>query len=139
MKLERITYTDYYGEERTEDFYFNLTTAEITEMNLMTTGGMDKQLQKIYDAKDVPKAMSFFKNLILKSYGEKSADGRRFIKSDDISEEFAQTEAYSILFMRLISEEHAGEEFIKGVIPKDLAAKMSEMEANGTLPDALKK
>ena len=96
MKKETVTYTDYNGTERTEDFYFNLTKAEIMEMEMGTTGGLVEMIKRIVAAQDAPAIIKVFKDLILKAYGEKSPDGKRFIKSDEISTAFSQTEAYMV-------------------------------------------
>lgn len=130
MLKRTITYTDYNGVERKEDFYFNLSKAELAEMELGTTGGYSEMVQKIIDTKDVPSLIGIFKNLVLKAYGVKSDDGRRFIKSDKLSEEFTQTEAYSILFMELANNADAAQKFINGVIPKDLADEVSKQKTN---------
>lgn len=121
MLKKTIKYTDFDGEERTEDFYFNLTKAEIMEMNLTTYGGLDKMIEKIIAAKDTPKIVALFKDLVLKSYGIKSDDGKRFIKNDKIREEFSQTEAYSELFMELATNEDAAIGFVNGIVPKELS------------------
>lgn len=118
MLKKTITYTDYDGNERTEDLYFNLSKAELMELEMSVDGGWAERMQKIVDAKDLPTLSRIFKDIILKSYGEKSADGRRFIKSERLSEAFAQTEAYSELFMELISKEGAAAEFMSKVIPQ---------------------
>lgn len=127
MLKKTITYTDYNGVERTEDFYFNLTKAEIMEMELSTTGGLAEMIKKIVAAQDTPTIIKIFKSLILKAYGEKSADGKRFIKSDELSEAFAQTEAYSILFMELATDADAGSKFVNGIVPGDTGK-------NGSVP-----
>jgi hypothetical protein len=121
MLKKTITYNDYNEVERTEDFYFNLTKAEIMEMEMGTAGGMAEMIQRIVQAQDSPSIINIFKKIILKAYGEKSADGRRFMKSDEISEGFAQTEAYSILFMELATNADAASAFINGIIPSDVA------------------
>ena len=121
MLKKTIKYTDFDGEERTEDFYFNLTKAEIMEMNLTTYGGLDKMIEKIIAAKDTPKIVNLFKDLVLRSYGIKSDDGKRFIKNDKIREEFVQTEAYSELFMELATDEDAAINFVNGIVPKELS------------------
>lgn len=120
MLKKRIKYTDYDGNEREEDFYFNLTKAEIAELELSTEGGLEQLIEKIIDAKDTAKIIKFFKKIILMSYGEKSLDGKRFVKKDELTEEFTQTEAYSELFMELATDENAASAFINGIIPKDL-------------------
>ena len=117
MIKKTITYTDYNGRERTEDFYFNLTEAEISEMEYGVTGGLSGMLTKIINADDMPRIIEVFKNLILKSYGEKSDDGKRFIKSEELSTAFSQTEAYSKLFMELGNNDEAASEFINGIMP----------------------
>lgn len=117
MYIKAITYTDYDGEERTENFCFNLNKAEIAEMDLSATGGLESTIKEIIAAKDNAKLVQLFKGLILKAYGVKSPDGRRFIKSAQLSEEFSQTEAYSELFMELASDANAAAEFINKITP----------------------
>lgn len=118
MLNKPITYTDYDGNSRTENFMFNLTKAELAELNLTTEGGLQTVIQKIIDSRDVPEITKWFKKIIMMAYGEKSPDGRRFVKSPELTEEFLQTEAYSELFMELISDENAAAAFINGIIPQ---------------------
>ena len=118
MLTKSITYTDYDGVERTENFMFNRTKAELAELNLTTEGGLQAVIQKIIDSRDIPELTKWFKKIVTMSYGEKSADGRRFIKSQELTEEFLQTEAYSELFVELITDENAAAAFINGIIPK---------------------
>ena len=118
MLKKTMTYTDYDGNERTEDFYFNLTKAELTEMEMSHDGGLVKLIEKIVAEQDVKRIIEIFKDLILNAYGEKSADGRRFIKNAEIKESFAQTEAYSDLFMELASDADSAAEFVNGIIPQ---------------------
>lgn len=120
MFKKTITYTDYNDVPRTETFYFNLTKAEVLEMELSTTGGLSAMIQGVIDAKDTPQLIKIFKELVLKSYGEKSPDGRRFIKSPEITEAFAQTEAYSDIFMELATNDEAATAFVQGITPKGL-------------------
>lgn len=120
MIKKTMTYVDYNGEERTEDFYFNLTKAELTEMQLSTDGGLQQFLERIVAAKDTRQIIEVFKSLILKAYGEKSPDGKRFIKSKELSEAFSQTEAYSDLFMELATDDKAAAAFINGIVPANL-------------------
>ena len=128
MLKKTITYTDYDGNERKEDFYFNLNKAEIMEMEMSTAGGMAESIQKIVDAKDTPAIIRVFKDLVLKAYGVKSDDGRRFVKSKELSEEFAQTEAYSQIFMELATDADAAAKFVNGIVPADLAQKAAEQQ-----------
>ena len=125
MIKEPITYTDYNGIERTEDFYFNLTKAEIMEMEMSTTGGLAEMIQRIVAAKDQPAIIKIFKDLILKAYGEKSADGKRFMKSEEIRLGFEQTEAYSQLFMKLATDADAAAKFVNGIVPADMTQQAS--------------
>lgn len=118
MLHKTITYTDYNGTERTEDFYFNLTEAEVMEMEMSTSGGLAEMINRIVAAQDAPSIIAVFKKLLLKAYGVKSPDGKRFIKSDALSEEFSQTEAYSQLFMELATNSDKASEFVNGIVPK---------------------
>lgn len=123
MFAKTITYTDFNDVERTETFYFNLSKAEIAEMQLTTDGGLTEKLQKIIDSKDQAEIFKMFKYLILKAYGEKSPDGKRFVKSEEISEAFSQTAAYDEFFMEIGTNSDAAQAFVNGIIPKDLPAK----------------
>ena len=119
MLKKTITYTDYNGSERTEDFYFNLSKAEVMEMEMSTSGGLSGTIQRIVAAQDAPAIIKIFKDLILKAYGVKSPDGKRFIKSEELATEFSQTEAYSILFMELSTDADAASEFVTGIVNVD--------------------
>ena len=119
MLKKTVTYTDYNGVERTESFYFNLTKAEIVEMELGVDGGWTARMQKIIDSKDGPTIMREFKKLIMMSYGEKSEDGKRFVKSKELSENFIQTEAYNKIFMDIVTDSKAAAEFANGILPED--------------------
>ncbi len=133
MFTKKITYTDYRGTSRTEEFLFNLNKAELAEMELSTVGGMHDMLKKIMETNDMPQIVKIFKQLILKSYGEISTDGKRFIKSPELSEAFSQTEAYSELFMELASNPDAAAAFVNGVIPADMSKVAIESENNGNI------
>lgn len=119
MWKETITYTDYFGEERTEDFRFNLSKAECAERQMkFAGGGYGEFLRKIVEAKDAEKIVEYFKQFLLDSYGEISPDGRRFIKSPELSKAFSETEAYSILYMKLATDDQFAADFVNGVVPK---------------------
>lgn len=120
MLKKPITYVDYNGEERTEDFFFNLSKAELMEMELSTTGGLTEMLRGIIKSKDIPEMSKFFKKIVCAAYGIKSSDGKRFIKSEEITNEFLQTEAYSNLYMELVTDDKAAAEFINNIMPHDL-------------------
>ena len=129
MLKKIITYTDYNGVERTEPFYFNLSKAELMEMELGVTGGMTEMLNKIIAAKDSPSLMKTFKEMIMKAYGVKSDDGKRLIKSEELSIAFTQTEAYSVLFMELITDDKAAADFVNGIIPNEIQAEVAAQTA----------
>ena len=118
MLKKEITSTDFNGVTTTEAYYFNLTQAEVTEMEMGTTGSFSEMLQRIIDARDMASIIKVVKDLILKSYGIKSLDGKRFEKSPEISEAFAQTNAYSVLFMELATDDNAAADFVNGIMPE---------------------
>ena len=129
MRKETITYTDYFGAEQTRDFYFHYSEAELAKMELGTTGGITRFVEKIVQTKDNPKLTELFESFILDAYGEKSEDGQRFIKNDEVREGFKQTPAYSILFMKLMTDDEALAEFITQVIPEDVRTRAAKVEA----------
>ena len=124
MLSKKIKYVDYNGVERDETFLFNLSKAELMEMELGTTGGLADMIKNIVAAQDTPSIVKIFKELVLKAYGEKSPDGKRFIKVDEkgnpLSIGFSQTEAYSNLFMELATDADAAAKFVRGIIPGDI-------------------
>lgn len=129
MLKRTFTYTDFFGVERKEDCFFNLSKAEIMEMQFSYANGLDTALQKIIDTKDKVKLAEMFKELLLKSYGEPSEDGRRFIKSKELSDAFSQTKPYELLYMELATDEKAALAFVNGIIPSDVAKEIEkEME-----------
>ena len=120
MLKKTVTYVDYNGVVRTEDFYFNLSKAEVAEMELSVEGGFSKMLEEIVKSNDNVRIVELFKQMVLKAYGEKSADGKRFVKSKELSEAFSQTEAYSEIFMELALDEKAAAAFVNGIMPANL-------------------
>lgn len=124
MLKKTVTCVDYNGVEYTDDYYFNLTKAEIMKMEMGVAGGLAEKLQKIIATNDAVKIMEFFEELVLKAYGEKSDDGKRFIKSPEISAAFSQTEAYSTIFMELALDAEKAAEFVNGIVPADLAKQL---------------
>ena len=120
MLKKTIKYTDYNGVEREEDFFFNLNKTELMEMEISTEGGFAEKIQTIVKTKDNAAILKTFKEIILKAYGVKSDDGKRFMKSDTLRTEFEQTEAYSELFMELATNADAASAFINGIIPKNM-------------------
>lgn len=139
MLKKTITYEDFNGVTRTEDFYFHLSKAELLEMELINhkDGGMTEVLQNIIKEEDGQKIVDTFKMLILGSYGQKSPDGREFIKNEALKTSFAQTEAYSQLFIELGTEAEKGAEFIRGIVPSDLQQSIDEELKNSPEPAAV--
>jgi hypothetical protein len=135
MLKETVTYVDFNGIERKEDVYFNLTQSELMEMELGTEGGFAEKLQKLVDAQDGPGLFKNFKDIIKKAYGVKSDDGKRFIKSPELSEEFTQTPVYDQIFMKLVTDDKEAARFINGIVPKELS---EQAAANGTHPALMK-
>lgn len=123
MIKERIKYTDFNGEEREEDFYFNLTEAELTELQLSYNGGLDGLIKKIVDTKDQGELIKIFKEIVLLAYGEKSGDGKYFLKNDEIRTKFASTQAYSDIFMSLVTDDKKASDFVNGVVPASIREK----------------
>lgn len=122
MLKKTITFTDYNGVSRTEDHYFNLNDAELMKLELGTVGGLSEQIKRVMSEQDVPTIMEIFDHLIDISYGRRSADGREFEKSEAITRSFKQTEAYSKLFMELVSKEGTASEFVNGIISRTVDA-----------------
>ena len=118
MLKKTITYEDYNGETRTEDFYFNLSKAELAEMELSHSGGFQAWINALIKSQDQAAILDAFKKIVLGAYGEKDPSGRRFIKSKELSEAFEQSPAYSELFFELISSEEAASAFVNGIVPK---------------------
>ena len=130
MFTKTITYEDYKGNTRTEDFYFNLNKAELVELELSTKGGLTVTMDRIIAAQDNVTLFKIFKDLVSKSYGVLSDDGRKFVKNQEVLDDFMQTEAYSIIFSELATNAEAAVEFFNNVIPQNLAKELAEEEAN---------
>ena len=120
MLKESITYTDFNGEERTEEFYFNLTKAELVELETSMHDGLSEAIKRIVAEDNQENIVKIFKEIILKAYGSKSIDGRRFIKNQEIRDDFAASEPYSVLFMKLATDAEAATAFVNGIVPTDL-------------------
>ena len=132
MLKKSITYVDYNDVERTETFYFNLSKAEIMELELSTTGGLAEMIEKIVELENTPELIKIFKEIILMSYGEKSDDGKRFIKSEQLSTNFSHTEAYSNLFMELATNSDSAADFMNAIIPKEVVPAAAIQNSNVT-------
>ena len=129
MIKKTISYTDYDGNQRTEDYYFNMSKPELIEWQASEVGGLDKKIDRISKEQDVAKLIELMKEMIQLSYGIKSDDGKRFIKNKEILDEFMQTEAYSELFMELSLNADKAAEFINGILPAGLAEEVKKIEA----------
>lgn len=129
MLKKTITYTDLNGISRTEDFYFNLSKPEVIKMQTSVKGGYDVQLKSIAANLNGGQIMEFFEELITKAYGEKSEDGRRFMKSEEISKSFVETPAYEVLFEELVTNDKAAADFVNGIMPADISAPKSNIPA----------
>lgn len=129
MRKETITYTDYNNVTRTEDFFFNLNEAELTALQYGVDGGLKEMLERIVKSNDNKQIMACFHELIAKSYGEKSPDGRRFVKSKELSEAFMQTEAYNELMLRFMTDANYSAEFINDVLA-DVTKRTKERRVN---------
>lgn len=134
MLKKTITYEDFNEETVSEDFFFHLSKAELVELEMSHEGGLAASLQRIIDAEDGKSIIAEFKNIILSAYGRRSDDGRRFIKSQSQRDEFESTEAYSTLFMELVTDTDAAIEFINGIIPKGMAEEVAKLTENQAAP-----
>lgn len=131
MLKKTVTYEDFDGNIRTEDLYFFISKSELTEMELTTPGGFTAKLERISNAQDGGEIMKVFKEIILKAYGEKSPDGRAFIKKRNgvsLAEEFEQTPAYDALFTELLLDPDKASAFINGIMPKDIMQEANKLQ-----------
>ena len=138
MLKKTITYTDYNGNQRTEDFWFNLNKSELIELGLSKNGGLGAMLQRIIKEQNGPEIIKVLKEILFKAYGEKSDDGKYFRKSEEISKNFSETEAYNELFMDIFSDPEKSIAFFKGILPQDIQAEIKEsdlLEGNNNLAD----
>lgn len=130
MFTKTVTYKDFDGNERTEVCRFNLSEPEIIEMETSYPGGLEQMLKKIIEEKDQQKILAVFKELILKSYGEKTPDGKRFVKSKELSEAFSQTGAYEQLYMQILRDIDFAIEFTNGIMPERVRQAASQVSAD---------
>lgn len=129
MLKKTITYKDFNDEEVSEDFFFHLSKAELVELEMSHQGGLSTWLEKIVAAEDGKSIIAEFKKIILSSYGKRSDDGKRFIKNQQLRDEFESTEAYSELFIELVTDAEAAAEFVRGVIPQGMAEEAIKIAA----------
>ena len=137
MFKKTITYSDFDGQSRTEDHYFNLSKAELIEMEMTTQGGYGRKMEAAIKAGEKSEIFKLIKELIVKSYGIKSPNGKTFIKSAEITNEFLQSEAYSVFLMDIISDAGKLSEFFNKIMPSDLRAQVEKMKKDGQLPEII--
>lgn len=125
MIKKTVTYTDFNGTERTENYYFHFSQAELLDMEMGVDGGFAERIKKMIDTKDQKELLKIIKKFVYDAYGVKSGDGRRFIKSEEVKAEFVESPAYSIIFMELVTDDEVAAEFVNGVIPDDMKAQYS--------------
>ena len=128
MIKKTIKYVDFNGTEREEDFYFHLSKSELLELSISKSGGLDVLMERLIKQKDVKEIFSIIKEFILRSYGEKSDDGKVLLKSDEISHRFMCTEAYDVLFTELVEDSNKALDFINGILPEDVRKKLAEAQ-----------
>lgn len=128
MLREEITYEDFNGDQVTDVFYFNLTQSELLDMEVSATGGLDAMVNRIVEARDAKSLLEVFKELVLKAYGVKSEDGKRFIKNDELRKEFVQSAAYDKLFVELATDDRKAIAWLSGVLPKGMAGDIEKAE-----------
>ena len=134
MLKKTITFDDLDGNPVTEDFYFNLTAADLAEMEMSREGGLKEHLKKLIETNNGEVIISTFKDIIIKSVGRRSEDGRRFLKSQDITDEFLQTDAYSVMFMELVTDANAAVLFVNAVVPRSLRGALDAPVVDVNLP-----
>lgn len=134
MLKKTMTFVDYEGNERTENHYFNLTKSECLKMEMSTNGGMTKLIIKLIEAQNMPEVMEIFENILFKAYGEKSMDGRQFIKSPELSTAFSQTPAYDQLFVTLCTDADEAAKFINAIIPDEAGQSGNNVVPMATQP-----
>lgn len=135
MLKKTIKYVDYNENEREEDFYFNLSKAELTEMEMSLNGGLSVMLKRLVQEKNGAELIRILKEIILKAYGEKSDDGKHFRKGEDLSKSFSETEAYNSLFMEIVSSPESAMEFVKGLLPSDVREEINKTELEESKKD----
>lgn len=128
MVKETVTFEDFNGVTRTQDYYFNMMESELIELQYSVQGGLASMLEAIIAAKNEPEIVKVFKKILLMSYGRKTPDGLGFEKSEELSRQFACTPAYSKIFTRMCQDENAMAEFINKLIPSDMAKKLDELQ-----------
>lgn len=128
MLRKEVEYKDFDGNDRKDVLWFHLNEVEITEMDIETSGGLVKYMESIIDTKDVNRLITIFKDLLIRSYGERSMDGKHFYKDDKIRNEFVSSAAYPVLYMEMVSDANKAVEFINGIVPSNIREQMAKIE-----------
>lgn len=128
MLRKEVEYKDFDGNDRKDVLWFHLNEVEITEMDLETSGGLVKYMESIIDTNDVNQLIAIFKDLLIRSYGERSMDGKHFYKDDKIRNEFVSSAAYPVLYMEMVSDADKAVEFINGIVPSNIREQMAKIE-----------
>lgn len=128
MLRKEVKYKDFDGNDRKDVLWFHLNEVEITEMDLETSGGLVKYMESIIDTNDVNQLIAIFKDLLIRSYGERSMDGKHFYKDDKIRNEFVSSAAYPVLYMEMVSDADKAVEFINGIVPSNIREQMAKIE-----------
>lgn len=128
MLRKEVEYKDFDGNDRKDVLWFHLNEVEITEMDLETSGGLVKYMESIIDKNDVNQLITIFKDLLIRSYGERSMDGKHFYKDDKIRNEFVSSAAYPVLYMEMVSDADKAVEFINGIVPSNIREQMAKIE-----------
>jgi hypothetical protein len=128
MLRKEVEYKDFDGNDRKDVLWFHLNEVEITEMDLETSGGLVKYMESIIDTNDVNQLITIFKDLLIRSYGERSMDGKHFYKDDKIRNEFVSSAAYPVLYMEMVSDADKTVEFINGIVPSNIREQMAKIE-----------
>lgn len=129
MLTKTITYTDFNDNERTEDFYFHLSEREIMNLHTKYDGGLDGAIEAMVQSNDIHELLAVLQEIILLSYGVKSADGKSFVKSDEVKQQFEYSAAFSELYLDLLSDEQNAVDFIKNLLPTKAQKRIEELEA----------
>ena len=127
MLRKEVKYKDFDGNDRKDVLWFHLNEVEITEMDLETSGGLVKYMESIIDTNDVNQLIAIFKDLLIRSYGERSMDGKHFYKDDKIRNEFVSSAAYPVLYMEMVSDADKAVEFINGIVPSNIREQMAKI------------
>lgn len=133
MLIKKIKFKDFFGNEREAEFYFHMSEADAYKLDLKTTGGLERKLKTMTEKQDIPGFATMLDDMVLKSYGHISDDGVSFVKDEEATKRFAESNAYSILFKELVTDGQACIEFIKGILPQNMQDRLNEAIKNGDL------